>query len=184
MDLKKYVTVGDDGKVTFDTDAFNADIDREKTSAINTYSANNSKKLEEEMRKKLEEEARLSAEEKLAQREKEFEEKMLTAYKELAQSKAKTKLENANIFDKEEIAAYLELVNNDESLAKIDSLIAARTKFNENYEKTLKEKLLGGTPVPQSGDQAPILDDGAKFAKQYQAGTKSADTVTAFNNLI
>ena len=49
MDLKKYVTVGDDGKVTFDTDAFNADIDREKTSAINTYSANNSKKLEEEM---------------------------------------------------------------------------------------------------------------------------------------
>ena len=75
-------------------------------------------------------------------------------------------------------------MNNDESLAKIDSLITARTKFNENYEKTLKEKLLGGTPVPQSGDQAPILDDGAKFAKQYQASTKSADTVTAFNNLI
>lgn len=184
MDLKKYVTVGDDGKVTFDADAFNSDIDREKDSAIKTYSANNSKKLEEEMRKKLEEEARLSAEEKLAQREKEFEEKMLTAYKELAQSKAKTKLENANIFDKEEIAAYLELVNNDESLSKIDSLITARTKFNENYEKSLKEKLLGGTPVPQSGDQAPTLDDGAKFAKQYQTGTKSADAVTAFNNLI
>ena len=182
MDLKKYVTIGGDGKVEFNNDAFNADLDREKTSAINTFSTNNSKKLEDEIRKKLEEEAKLSAEEKLKQEREEFEAMKLATYKEIAQSKARTKLENANLFDKEEINAYLELVNNDENLEKIDKIISARTKYNSNYEKSLKEKILASTPNPQNGNEN-TLDDGAKFAKAYQSRQLGNQTVTAFNNL-
>jgi hypothetical protein len=185
MDLEKYVTLGEDGKLKFDNNAFTADLDREKTSAINTYSANNSKKVEEEIRKKLEEEAKLSAEEKLKADREAFEAEKIAVYKELAQSKAKTKLENANLFDKTEVEAYLELVSKDEDLGKIDKLISARTKVNADYEKSLREKILSETPNPAGGNAGAPDDTGARFAKEYQAKQVAENTkTTAFSGLM
>lgn len=186
MDLEKYVTLGEDGKIKFDNNAFTADLDREKSSAINTYSANNSKKVEEEIRKKLEEEAKLTAEQKLKADREAFEAEKAQAYKDLARVKAKSKLENSSLFAKDEVEAYLELVSSDEDISKIDKLITARTKFNADYEKTLKEKFTAETPNPASGSGSDKgLDDGARFAKEYQA-KQAADNskTTAFSGLM
>lgn len=186
MDLEKYVTLGEDGKLKFDNNAFTADLDREKTSAINTYSANNSKKVEEEIRKKLEEEAKLSAEEKLKAEREAFEAEKAQTYKEIAQSKAKSKLENSSLFAQDEVEAYLELVSNDDDIAKIDKLISARTKFNTDYEKALKEKFTAETPNPASGNANGDADDaGARAAKEYQAKQVADNTkTTAFSGLM
>ena len=185
MDLEKYVTLGEDGKIKFDNNAFTADLDREKSSAINTYSANNSKKVEEEIRKKLEEEAKLSAEERLKAERDAFEAEKALAYKELAQNKAKTKLETSSLFAKDEIDAYLELVSKDEDISKIDKLITARTKFNSDYEKTLKEKFTAETPNPASGNQSGENDSiGAKYAKEYQSKTTQSNATSAFSDLM
>lgn len=186
MDLEKYVTLGEDGKLKFDNNAFTADLDREKSSAINTYSANNSKKVEEEIRKKLEEEAKLTAEEKLKADREAFEAEKAQAYKDLARVKAKSKLENSSLFAKDEVEAYLELVSNDEDISKIDKLITARTKFNADYEKTLKEKFTAETPNPASGNNSDSAngDVGAQYAKAYQAKTINSTKTTAFSDLM
>ena len=87
MNIKDFVKTNEDGTTSIDAAAFEAafksELDKARTQASETASANTEKKLrksiEEEIRGKLEEEAKMTAEEKLkAERDKFLEEKRLS----------------------------------------------------------------------------------------------------------
>ena len=88
MDISKFVTVGEDGKLQIDNKAFESAFDSEISKAVEK---NKNGKLRDEIRRELEEEAKLSADQKLQKEREEFEAFKLKSLVELNQAKAKAK---------------------------------------------------------------------------------------------
>lgn len=180
LDISKFVTVDDNGKPVIDNNAFQSAYDAELRKSLDTNSENTKKKLETEIRKQLEEEARLSAEEKLKKRQEEFEADMAKRLKDFAQNQAKIKMKSAE-FDEEEINTYLELVNDEESLSKIDKIINVRKKQNESLKQKWQEELGEKQPNPQNNTNTEPYSLGKQMAMQYQNNTNDGTPkVTAF----
>lgn len=139
MDIQKYVSTGEDGSVSINKELFQSELDAEISRAVEKYRNGKGK---DEIKKQLEEEARLTAEEKLKQERTDFEQYMLQAKTELAQAKAKAKMEGKGFTDKE-LEFILSTVSADEetSLAKIDELIAEREQVIAQTQKKAIESL-------------------------------------------
>ena len=183
LDIEKFVTIGEDGKPKFDKEAYQSAFDAEIRKSVDNSTENLKKKLSGEIRKQLEEEAKLSAEEKLKQERQAFEEERLAFYRSSAQEKAKGKMTNSQLFDEEEMATILELVSDEQSIAKIDKIIASRQKTNEKLKKTMQSELLGSQPNPQDGDGDKDNSLGATMARKYQHRTDDGTPkVTAFGS--
>lgn len=141
MDIKKFVTVGEDGTTTIDSEAFQREFDAEISRAVEKNKSKEVAKLKDEVRKELEEEAKLTAEEKLTQQMKEFEKYKLDTMISLNQEKAKAKFDGKG-FTKEEIEFFLSTVSdNEESITKLDTIIEARAKSTEATKAKLLEDL-------------------------------------------
>lgn len=181
LDISKFVTVDEEGKAVIDTEAYKSAYDAELRKSLDTNSENTKKKLEAEIRKTLEEEAKLSAEEKLKKDREDFEASMAKRLKDFAQTQAKSKMTLAEIGE-DEINTYLELVNSEEDIAKIDRLIETRKKAQEDLKKKWQEELVNQQPSP-SGNNGAGGDKsfGAQMAEQYQTKTQATgNTVTAW----
>lgn len=181
LDISKFVTVNEEGKAVIDTEAYKSAYDAELRKSLDTNSENTKKKVEAEIRKQLEEEAKLSAEEKLKKDREDFESSMAKRLKDFAQTQAKTKMKIAEIGD-EEITTYLELVNSEEDIAKIDKLIETRKKAQEDLKKKWQEEIVNNQPNPNGNNGSTGEKSfGAQMAEQYQNRTKSTgNTVTAW----
>ena len=148
MDIQKYATLSEDGKISFNTDDFSKDFQSEVDSrigkAIDTYKNGS---MRAEIRKELEEEAKLSAEQKFQKEREEFE-----AYKKaekLALSKAKVKsMLSGDKFSEDEIEILLGDVTDDEeaSIAKATKLVKAREKMLADIKKKAIEDLQAAQP--------------------------------------
>lgn len=183
IDIEKFVTIGEDGKPVFDKEGYQSAYDAELRKAMDTNSENQKKKLTADIRKQLEEEAKLSAEQKLNQEREAFEAEKLEFYKSSAQTKAKSKMLESKLFDEDEMTTMLELVSDDDSIAKIEKIITSRQKSSDALKKQLQTELLGSQPNPQDGTKADA-SLGALKAKQYQGKSvdNSAPKVTAFGD--
>lgn len=181
LDISKFVTVNEEGKAVIDTEAYKSAYDAELRKSLDTNSENTRKKLEAELRSKIEEEAKLSADEKLNKRIEEFESSMAQKLKDFAKKQAKAKMSSAEIGE-DEINTYLELVNTDEDIAKIDKLIETRKKTQEDLKKKWQEELLANQPNPNANNGSTGEQSfGATMAKNYQKGSDSnTNTVTAW----
>lgn len=184
LDIEKFVTIGEDGKPKFDKEGYQSAFDAEIRKSVDSSTENLKKKLSGDIRKQLEEEAKLSAEEKLKQERQAFEEERLAFYKASAQEKAKGKMTTSQLFDEDEMATILELVSDEESIAKIDKIIASRQKSNEKLKKSMQTELLNSQPNPQDGEGNQDTNLGAIKAKQYQnkSAENTAPKVTAFGD--
>lgn len=181
LDISKFVTVDENGKAVIDKEAYQSAYDAELRKSLDTNSENTRKKLEAELKNKLEEEAKLSAEEKLNKRVEEFETSMAQRLKDFARTQAKAKMASAEIGE-EEIETYLELVNSEDDIAKIDKLIETRKKTQEDLKKKWQEELVEKQPNP-SGNNGSSGDKslGAQMAEKYQNKSQSTgNTVTAW----
>lgn len=181
LDISKFVTVDDNGKPVIDNDAYRSAYDAELRKSLDTNSENTRKKLESEIRKQVEEEAKLSAEEKLKKDREEFELSMAKRLKDFAQKQAKIKMSNAE-FDEDEINTYLELVNDEESLSKIDKIIEVRKKQTETLKQKWQEELGERQPNPQNNSNTTPNSLGKQMALNYQNRLDDGTPkVTAFN---
>lgn len=181
LDISKFVTVNEEGKAVIDTEAYKSAYDAELRKSLDTNSENTRKKLEAELRNKIEEEAKLSAEDKLNKRVEEFEASMAQRIKDFAKTQAKVKMTNAEIGE-DEINTYLELVNSEDDISKIDKLIETRKKTQEDLKKKWQEELLANQPNPNANNGSTGEQSlGATMAKEYQSGSHSTtNTVTAW----
>ena len=181
LDISKFVTVNEEGKAVIDTDAYKSAYDAELRKSLDTNSENTRKKLEAELRKTIEEEAKLSAEDKFKKQVEEFEKSMSQKMTEFAKKQAKAKMVSAEIGE-EEINTYLELVNNDDDIAKIDKLIETRKKTQDELKKKWQEELVNSQPNPNGNNSSGAEKTfGAQMAEQYQKQTQSTGkTVTAW----
>ena len=161
MDIQKYATLSDDGKISYNTEEFAKDFQSEIDSrigkAIDTFKKGS---MRDEIRKELEEEAKLSADEKLKKDREEFE-----AYKKaerLNLSKAKVKnILASDKFSQEEIEILLGEVTDDEdaSIAKATKLLEARVKMLEEIKKKAIEDLQANQPSAGTNTNAGGGDD-------------------------
>ena len=181
LDISKFVTVGEDGKPVIDNEAFKSAYDAELRKSLDTNSENTRKKLEVELRNKIEEEAKLSAEEKFKKQVEEFEASMAQKVKDFAKTQAKAKMKGADIGD-DEINTYLELVNSEDDIAKIDKLIETRKKTQEDLKKKWQEEILANQPNPNGNNGSTAEQTiGATMAKNYQNGSNTTtNTVNAW----
>lgn len=176
--IKDFITVNDNGEIVFDEAGYAAEMDRIRNEASTTARANAEKSLtkdiEAKVRKEAEENAKLSAEEKLAKER----QALLDERKSFNAERFKSHLKNANLFSDEEVDVYMSLLgdNYDESIAKADKVIAARTKYNTEYEKKFKEQVQLGTPraTGGAGSDSSIDSDAIRQAKRFNA--KAAET--------
>ena len=181
LDISKFVTVNEEGKAVIDTDAYKSAYDAELRKSLDTNSENTRKKLEAELRKSIEEEAKLSAEDKFKKQVEEFEASMAQKIKDFAKTQAKAKMKGAEIGD-EEIDTYLELVNSEDDIAKIDKLIETRKKSQEELKKKWQEELVNNQPRPNGNNGSTSEKSyGAQMAENYQKKAQSTgNTVTAW----
>ena len=180
LDISKFVTVGEDGKAVIDNEAYKSAYDAELRKSLDTNSENTRKKLEAELRKTIEEEAKLSQEEKFKKEREEFEATMTQRLKDFAKKEAKAKMVSAEIGE-DEINTYLELVNCDDDIAKIDKLIETRKKTQEDLKKKWQEEILASQPNPNASNGSNEKTLGAQMAEQYQKDAQSTgNTVTAW----
>jgi hypothetical protein len=181
LDISKFVTVNEEGKAVIDTEAYKSAYDAELRKSLDTNSENTRKKLEADLRKQIEEEAKLSAEDKLNKRVEEFEASMAQKIKDFAKTQAKAKMKGAEIGD-DEINTYLELVNSEDDIAKIDKLIETRKKTQEDLKKKWQEEILAKQPSANANNGSTGEQSfGATMAKNYQNGSDSnTNTVTAW----
>lgn len=171
--LQDFITINDKGETVFDEAGYNAEMDRVRNEASTTARANAEKSLkrdiEAEVRKEIEENAKLSAEEKLAKER----EALLNERKAFNGERFKSHLKNANLFSEEEVEVYMGLLGDDyeASIAKADKVIAARTKYNTEYEKKLKEQVQLGTPRANggAGSDTSVDSEVIKQAKRFNA---------------
>ena len=171
--LKDFVTTNDKGEIVFDEAAYNAEMDRVRNEASTTARANAEKSLkkdiEAQVRKEIEENAKLSAEEKLAKER----EALVNDRKAFNSERFKSHWTSSNLFSEDEVEVYMGLLgdNYEESLAKADKVIAARTKYNQDYEKKLKEEIQKGTPRANGGDSTntTVDSDIINRAKKYNS---------------
>ena len=181
LDISKFVTVDENGKAVIDTEAYKSAYDAELRKSLDTNSENTKKKLEAEIRKNLEEEAKLSAEEKLKKEKEDFETYKKEEIKKFAHERAKVKMTDAEMGE-DEINTYLELVNSNEDIAKIEKLIETRKKTQEELKKKWQEELVNSQPNPNGNQSSGAEKEyGAQMAEQYQKRTQSSgNTVTAW----
>lgn len=178
IDISKFVTVDDNGKVAIDTDGFNSAYDSALRKSLETNSENTRKKMESEIRKSLEEEAKLSAEEKLKKDREAFEADMQKRLQDFAKSQAKSKMKTAGL-DDDEIDTYLELVSDEESISKIDKLLEIRNKRTESLKKEWEQSVLTNQKNPETSDDK-ALSLGATMAKEYQTKSQSGPKVSVW----
>ena len=169
--LKDFVTTNENGETVFDEAGYNAEMDRIRNEASNTARANAEKSMkkdiEAQVRKEIEENAKLSAEEKLAKER----EALINDRKAFNAERFKAHLKSANLFSDEEVDVYMGLMgdNYEESVEKADKVIAARTKYNQDYEKKLKENIQIGTPRANGvgANDNSVDNDIIKRAQKY-----------------
>ena len=153
MDISKFVTVGEDGKLQIDNKAFESAFDSEISKAVEK---NKNGKLRDEIRRELEEEAKLSADQKLQKEREEFEAFKLKSLVELNQAKAKAKLEGKNFSEAELNFILNTITDKEDSLATLDVLITERASLIENNRKKAIEELQAqqesSNPPPQGND--------------------------------
>lgn len=164
MDIKQFVKLNENGEIEFDEKGFKSEYDSEVYKAVDKYKNG---KGRDEIRRELEQEAKLTAEEKLKAEREEFEAYRQKTKIELNQAKARTKFDD-KLFSQEEIEFILSTVNDNEeaSLSKIDSLIAARKKFVEESQKDTIQKIQQQQQKPIQ--QTFIKPDGNEPAKPVQ----------------
>lgn len=175
--LKDFISTNDKGEIVFDEAGYNAEMDRVRNEASTTARANAEKSLkkdiETQVRKEIEETAKLSAEEKLAKDR----EALANERKEFNSQRFKSHLKSSNLFSDEEIEVYMGLMgdNYEESIEKADKVIAARTKYNQDYEKKLKENIQTGTPRANGGSSSDtnVDSDIVKRAQKYNSVTEN-----------
>lgn len=170
MDISKYVTIGDDGKLKIDSEAFNAELDRIRTQASDTASKNTETKLrsalEKEVRAKVEEEAKMSAEQKLeAERAKFLEEK-----KAFDIVRIKQIYKDANISD-DEIEILLGGVGDDseKNIEIATKFATARKASDEQYKKQLQEEIQQRTPNPNTNGDGSTKSIGELMAEKFSS---------------
>lgn len=183
LDISKFVTVDDNGKAVIDTKAYESAYDAELRKSLDSNTANTRKKLEDEIRKNLEEEAKLTAEEKLKKEREDFEADMAKRMKDFAQKRAKS-LMSAQSLAEDEINTYLELVNSDDDIVKIEKLLETRKASIEAMKKQWENDIVNNQPNPNNnnngGGEASL---GATMAKKYQHRTDDGTPkVTAFGS--
>ena len=180
IDISKFVTVDENGKAVIDTDAYKSAYDSEMRKSLDTNSENTRKKLEAEIRKSLAEEAKLSAEEKLKKEREDFEASMAQRLRDFAQYQAKSKMKSAGL-DEEEIATYLELVTDEESIAKIDKLLDLRNKRAETLKKEWEQSVLTSQKTPETSNSGEEnASYGATMAREYQSKAQTGPKVSAW----
>lgn len=183
--LKDFISTNDKGEIVFDEAGYNAEMDRVRNEASTTARANAEKSLkkdiETQVRKEIEETAKLSAEEKLAKDR----EALANERKAFNGERFKTHLKAANLFSDEEVDVYMGLLgdNYDESIEKADKVIAARTKYNQDYEKKLKENIQTSTPRANGGSSSDTSVDNEiiKRAQKYNTATQSQNARVELN---
>lgn len=180
-DIKDFVKTNEDGTITIDYDAYNAELkselDRARTQASNTAKENAEKQLkvtlEKEIKAKLEEEAKMTAEEKLkVEREALLEEK-----KKFDQERIVKIYEDAGI-GKDEIEILSKLIsdNSEVNLETAKKFADARKAANEVSKKAILEELqLSKQKDDNFGGGGGGDDDlGAKWAKTLSSQAPSA----------
>lgn len=183
INIQDYVSIGANGELQIDNEkfasAYQSEMDRARTQASDTASANAEKKLrtqlEKELRKEAEEKAKLSAEELLKQREDEllkkqraFEEKQLKAmYKE-------------NGFGDEEIELLCSFIgeDSDANLETATKFINARKAQMDLVITKTKEEMQFNGYRPQGGGTDQTLSIG-----QRQAQRQNAENIDNFVDL-
>lgn len=161
MDIQKYATLSDDGKINFNTEDFDKDFQSEIDSrigkAIETFKKGS---MRDEIRKELEEEAKLSADEKLKKEREEFEVYKKTEKLNLSKAKVKNILASDK-FSQDEIEILLGEVTDDEeaSIAKANKLLEARVKMLEEIKKKAIEDLQSNQPSAGTKSNAGGGDD-------------------------
>ena len=174
MNIKDFVKTNEDGSTSIDTTAFEAalksELDKARTQASETASANTEKKLrksiEEEIRSKLEEEAKMSAEEKLkAERDKFLEEK-----KAFDKKRIESIYKDAGISD-DEIAIMCSLIgeDSDKNIETATKFAEARKASSEEAKKKMLEELQMGGRRGSDGGQGGGIDNSVakKMAEKY-----------------
>lgn len=176
MDIQKYATLSDDGKISYNTEEFAKDFQSEIDSrigkAIETFKKGS---MRDEIRKELEEEAKLSADEKLKKEREEFEAYRKAEKLNLSKAKVKSIL-SEDKFSKEEIEILLGEVTDDEnaSIEKANKLLEARVKMLEEIKKKAIEDLQANQPKAGSSSNAGGGDDDqAKVAKRTAEDIKN-----------
>lgn len=153
FEWKNFVTVGENGELTFDDKGFKSAYDSDFNKALNTKENN----LREKIKKELEDEAKLSAEEKIKVEREKLEKERIEAKIEINREKAKAKMEGK--FTDKEIERHLRLINeNEDSLKDIDDIIAEKSSYEQDLEKKFKEKYAIQQPQP-NGDDGNGKDD-------------------------
>lgn len=172
--LSDFVKVDEQGNVTYDEAAFNAELDRARNEASTTARTNAEKELRKnltaEIKQEIEEAAKLSAEEKLAKRE----EALKAQYKDFYSKKFRDHITSSKLFSDEECDVYMGLLGDDydKSVESVDKIIAARKQYNETYEKQVRQELQ--TDLPRNGGGTTngggsTDSEAARYAKMFAA---------------
>ena len=170
FDWKKFVTVGENGELSFDEKGFKSAYDSDLNKALDTKENN----LREKIKVELENEAKLSAEEKLKIEREKLEADKIQAKIEINREKAKAKMEGK--FTDKEIERHLRLItDNADSLKDIDDIIAEKKAYEEQLETSFKEKYAITQPQPNGNDgnnndnvPQPTLRSREDIAKFYE----------------
>lgn len=183
MDISKFVTLGEDGNIKIDENAFKSEFDSAISKAVEKNKVKVEAEVSAKVRKQLEEEAKMSAEEKLSkekeklQKERvEFEKSIAQAKSEIAREKAKTKIPDG-LFDNETLEQILLMVNNEEDISKVDKLVSSFNSKIEDAKNKVREEYTAGTPSPNNGGTTITGDAGANFIKN---AAHNPGGVTAF----
>lgn len=176
-DIKDFIKIGEDGKVVIDYDAYNADLnaelDRARTQASTTATANTEKKLrdnlEKEIRQQLEDEAKMTAEEKLKSEREAF----IREKQEFDKERIRQTYANAGI-EEDEIAILLGFVGDDSktNLETAQKIADARKKSSENARAKILEELqtsYNSAPNGNGAGASATESVAEKMAKKYSA---------------
>ena len=177
MDISKFVTTNEEGKVEIDSEGYKRAFDAEISRAVEAYKNGKGK---QEMREQLEAEAKLTADEKLKQEREAFEEYKRGERVKLNQEKAKARLEGKG-FSEKEVEFLLTTIteDGDKCIAKIDELITERNSAIENAKKVAIENLQKGQPV--AGTKLTNPDASATSKKETVKRTQ-AEILSYYEN--
>lgn len=174
MDLKNYAKLDENGKIVYDLEAFNAELDRERNKASETATSNTEKKLrttlEKELREKIANEEKMTAEEKVkAERE-------LLAQERLAFNKERVKnvYTSSNLFKDEEIAIFEKFITDDyeASLKIANDMVNSRKTYHENYEREFLAKMQSEEPRNNGGSGGKKETEAQMYARKHSEQNK------------
>lgn len=162
-------------------------IDKERTQASKTARANALKdaakdpQIQAQVRAALEEEARMTADERVAAKERELEQKAI----DLAVKQNRVTVESLLITSGIEKASAVELATalatDDEKIStkKAEAFVASFNAAVDAKVDALKNELLANGSAPKKGEGAPSTEEQYKAA--YAEATKSGDTASAIH---